>query len=57
MRAIGCLFGHHVEATDVEELFRRCRERVDRVHPEMARSDEQIRARVPADYDDVATVV
>ncbi|MDP9255763.1 MAG: DUF1059 domain-containing protein [Actinomycetota bacterium] len=56
MRAIECPCGHHVEATDDEELFRLSREHVDRDHPEMDRSDEQIRARVAADAYDVASV-
>jgi rhodanese-related sulfurtransferase/predicted small metal-binding protein len=56
MRAIECPCGHHVEAADDEELFRLCREHVDRDHPEMTRSDDQIRARVAADAYDVATV-
>ncbi len=56
MRAIECPCGHHVEAADDEELFRLCREHVDRDHPEMTRSDEQIRARVAADAHDVAPV-
>jgi len=56
MRAIECPCGHHFEAADDEELFRLCREHVDRDHPEMTRSDDQIRARVAADAYDVATV-
>jgi len=46
MRAINCPRGHHIEATDDEELFRLAREHVDRDHPEMQRSDAQIRERV-----------
>jgi hypothetical protein len=49
MRAIECPCGHHVEAEDDEQLFRLCREHVDRDHPEMSRSDEQIRERIAAD--------
>ena len=56
MRAIECPCGHHFEAGDDEELFRLCREHVDHEHPEMQRSDDQIRARVAADAYDVATV-
>jgi len=56
MRAIECPCGHHFEAADDEELFRLCREHVDDDHPEMTRSDEQLRARVAADAYDVATV-
>ena len=52
MRAIDCPCGHHFEATDDDELFRLCREHVDRDHPEMERSDEELRQRVAADaYD------
>ena len=56
MRAIECPCGHHVEAADDHELFRLCREHVDRDHPEMTRSDEQIRERVAADAYDVTRV-
>jgi hypothetical protein len=56
MRAIDCPCGHHFEAAGDEELFRLCREHVDRDHPELERSDEQIRARVTADAYDVETV-
>lgn len=52
MRAIDCPYGHHLEGADGEELFRLAREHVDRDHPEMERTDEQIRERVAADaYD------
>jgi hypothetical protein len=49
MRAIDCPCGHHFEGADDVELFRLCREHVDRQHPEMQRSDEQIRERVTTD--------
>jgi predicted small metal-binding protein len=49
MRAIECPCGHHLEAADDDELFRLAREHVDRDHPEMQRSDEQIRQRVAND--------
>jgi predicted small metal-binding protein len=52
MRAIECPCGHHLEAESDAELFRLAREHVDRDHPEMQRSDEQIRQRVRNDaYD------
>jgi hypothetical protein len=55
MRAIDCPCGHHFEAKDDEQLFRLCRDHVDRDHPEMERSDEQLRERVAADgYEAVA---
>jgi predicted small metal-binding protein len=56
MRAIDCPCGHHFEAKDDEELFRLCREHVDRDHPEMERSDEQLRQRIAADAYDGAAV-
>jgi hypothetical protein len=56
MRAIECPCGHHFEAADDDEHFRLCREHVDRDHPEMERTDEQIRDRVAADAYDVAQV-
>jgi hypothetical protein len=56
MRAIDCPCGHHFEAADDYELFRLCREHVTRVHPEMQRTDEEIRDRIAADGYDVATV-
>ena len=52
MRAIECPCGHRLEAEDDEGLFRAAREHVDRDHPEMERSDDELRARVAADaYD------
>jgi predicted small metal-binding protein len=56
MRAIDCPCGHHFEGADDEELFRLCRAHVDAEHPEMQRSDEQIRERITADAYDAATV-
>ncbi len=49
MRAIDCPCGHRVEADDDDELFRRCREHIAEHHPDMRRTDEQIRRRVAAD--------
>jgi predicted small metal-binding protein len=56
MRSIDCPCGHHFEAESDEELFRLCREHVDRDHPEMERSDEQIRERIAADAYDAEPV-
>jgi predicted small metal-binding protein len=56
MRAIECPCGHHLEGADDDELFRLAREHVDRDHPEMQRSDDDIRARVAVDAYDVAPV-
>ena len=54
MRAIDCPCGHRFEAQDDEALFTLCREHVDKDHPEMQRTDEQLRARISADaYDSV----
>ena len=54
MRAIECPCGHHLEGADDEELFRLAREHVDRDHPEMQRTDEELRARITADAYDAA---
>ncbi len=54
MRAIDCPCGHRFVGADDEELFRLARQHVDRDHPEMQRTDEQLRQRVAADAYDVA---
>jgi predicted small metal-binding protein len=52
MRAIDCPCGHHLEGANDDELFRLAREHVDGDHPQMQRTDEQLRARITADaYD------
>jgi hypothetical protein len=56
MRAIECPCGHHLEGADDEGLFRLAREHVDRDHPEMQRTDEEIRQRVAADAYDLQPV-
>jgi predicted small metal-binding protein len=56
MRAIECPCGHHLEGADDDELFRLAREHIERDHPEMERSDEQLRQRIANDaYDLVQT--
>ena len=55
MRAVECPCGHHLEGTDDEELYRLAREHIERDHPEMDRTDEQLRERVAADAYDLAT--
>jgi predicted small metal-binding protein len=55
MRAIDCPCGHRFEGADDDELFRLAREHVDRDHPEMQRSDEQIWERVRNDAYDLTT--
>jgi hypothetical protein len=56
MRAIDCPCGHHFEASDDYELFRLCREHVDRDHPGMQRTDEELADRIATDANDVAPV-
>jgi predicted small metal-binding protein len=53
MRAIDCPCGHRLEGADDAELFRLAREHIDNDHPEMERTDEQVRERVAADSYDV----
>ena len=52
MTALECPCGHRLEAADDEELFRLAREHVDTDHPEMERTDEQIRERIASDAHD-----
>ena len=56
MRAIGCPCGHHLEGADDAELFHKARAHVDRDHPEMERTDEQLHERIAADGYDVEPV-
>ena len=56
MRAIDCPCRHRLEGADDEELFRLAREHLDCDHPEMDRTDEQLRKRVAADAYDVECV-
>ena len=56
MRAIDCPCGRHFEAAADDELFRLCREHIERDHPEMRRSHAQIRARILGDAYDAAAV-
>jgi hypothetical protein len=53
MRAIDCPCGHRLEGADDEELFRLARGHVDTDHPEMERTDAQLRERVAADAYDI----
>jgi predicted small metal-binding protein len=43
MRALDCECGKHFEGHDDDELYGQAREHVDRDHPEMQLSDEQVR--------------
>jgi predicted small metal-binding protein len=54
MRAIDSPCGHRLEGADDEELFRLAREHVERRHPDMQRTDEQLRAPVMAGAYDIA---
>ena len=52
MRVVDCPCGHRLEEAGDVELFRLAREHVDRDHPEMQRSDDDLRQRIAADaYD------
>lgn len=51
-RIIDCPCGHVLHGADDEELFHLARGHVDEQHPEMERTDDQIRARVAADARD-----
>lgn len=53
MRAIDCPCGHRLEGTDDEQLFRLAKEHVASHHPEMERTDDELRQRVEADAYDV----
>ena len=56
MRAIDYPCGHQLQGADDQELFRLAREHFERDHPEMQRTDEQLREPVAADAHDVAPV-
>jgi len=43
MLAMDCDCGYHMEAADEGQLFEQAREYVDRDHPEMDLTDEQLR--------------
>jgi predicted small metal-binding protein len=53
MRAIDCPCGHRLEGADDDELFRLAREHVQTHHPEMQRTDEQLRQRIADDAYDI----
>ena len=48
MRVIDCPCGHRLEGAGDEELFRLAREHVDNHHPDMDRSDDELRQLVAA---------
>jgi hypothetical protein len=56
MRAIDCPRGHHLEGADDEELFRLASDHIAADHPEMHRTDEQVRERIAADAYDAEPV-
>lgn len=49
MLAIDCPCGHKLEAPDREALFEQARAHMQEHHPDMERSEGQIRSRVEAD--------
>lgn len=51
-RCIDCPCGHVLQGADDQESFRLARKHVDEDHPEMKRTDEEVRARVAADARD-----
>jgi predicted small metal-binding protein len=53
MRAMDCPCGRRLEGENDEELFRKAREHVDKDHPEMERTDDELREQVAADAYDV----
>lgn len=53
MRAIDCPCGHRLVGGDDDELFRLARAHIATDHPDMQRTDEQIRDRVAADAYDI----
>ena len=46
MRVIDCDCGHTLQAANDDDLYKAAREHVDREHPDMQLSDEQVRALV-----------
>jgi predicted small metal-binding protein len=56
MLAIDCPCGHRLEAPDRDALVTAAREHIERDHPEMERSDDQIRARIEAEAYEVENV-
>ena len=53
MLAIDCPCGHKMEAPDHEALFEAARDHMQQHHPDMERTDDQIRARIQADAHEV----
>ena len=51
-RIIDCPCGHVLRGRDDDELFLLARKHVDQDHPEMKRTDDELRARVSADARD-----
>ena len=51
-RIIDCPCGHILRGASDGELFRLARKHVDEDHPEMKRTDDEVRARVAADARD-----
>ncbi len=52
MRAIDCPCGHRLVGVSDEELIDMARKHIEEHHPDMQRTDDELRARVAADaYD------
>jgi hypothetical protein len=51
-RIIDCPCGHVLHGANDAELFTLARKQVDEDHPEMKRTDDEVRARVAADARD-----
>ena len=51
-RVIDCPCGHILQGQGDEELFQLARKHVDEDHPEMERTDDEVRGRVAADARD-----
>jgi rhodanese-related sulfurtransferase len=56
IRATDCPCGRHLAGVDDEELFRQAREHVDSEHPDLDRTDDQLREWIDADAYDVEPV-
>lgn len=53
LRQIDCPCGHQLQGPDDEQLLRLAREHIVNKHPDMERTDVQLRERIVADAYDV----
>ena len=51
-RTIDCPCGHNLQGANDEELVKLAGQHIEEHHPDMERTDEQLRARVAADARD-----